>query len=83
MKEHHDMNVWLKPSEVTQPGAYWVADIRGGWEPSRKLYVANIGAIRAGALYEIGRHGRLLSDWDKGHRLLGPITPPGYTGDRK
>ena len=28
---------WLKPSEVTEPGVYWVADTRGGLAETKNL----------------------------------------------
>lgn len=77
---------WLKPSEITEPGAYWVADTRGG--PQRKprrhvmpMYAVNIAESPDGLREWNTMFGRLLSQWDKHVLLLGPIRPPEYKGD--
>ncbi len=73
---------WLKPSEVTEPGAYWVLDLL-----DRGMIVTNVLHYRFG-LDGLGykSKGRWVDcndpgRWEEHHRLLGPITPPEYTGD--
>ena len=76
---------WLKPSEVTEPGVYWVADRRGGHtpEPPFTVYAVNLVRDKSGDLYSYGLHGSAyLLSWAKQFRLLGPIKPPEYTGDK-
>lgn len=64
---------WLKPSEVTEPGAYWLTHGEK-WKP-------HVIDIRAGFLGDLAASGIVLSQWPDDARLLGPITPPEYTGD--
>lgn len=66
---------WLKPSEVTEPGAYWVAyKMYGG---DYHITTVNVGF----GVSELRGGGVALSAWHPDSRLLGPITPPEYTGD--
>lgn len=61
---------WLKPSEVTEPGLYWMVDADF---PELPLRVASITRGRSGILY-----GQYTGDY---FRYYGPIQPPEYKGE--
>lgn len=71
---------WLKPSEVTEPGVYWVADTRGGLAET-KIYAMNVAQSLDGLREWNTMFCRPLSQWDKNVLLLGPIHPPEYKGE--
>lgn len=70
---------WLKPSEVTEPGVYWVAD---SYDCPEQVvpYVRTIDVDNDGGLYE-RRYGEVLSAYPE-LRYYGPIQPPEYKGEK-
>lgn len=74
-----EKNEWMRKEFVYEPGAYWVADIRGGKNKPPHLFVVNLLLDKENNLYVFNRDfpgRRYLAQWDNGHRLMGPLEIP-------
>ena len=67
----------LKPSEVTEPGFYWIRDVESGNSPMIVVEVAYSSLCKELRVYEAGSQYDLPLDIFEDARIfIGPLTPP-------